>query len=71
MIYEYKEMLLGEMGRGREAFRSTLNDEASNGWRYKGMIVHESDSYVLFEREIQPEPTDMAEETMDDDEATE
>lgn len=50
--YEYDMIIAGAMGRGRDNFLTFLNEKAAAGWRYKTMLIHESDTYYLFEKNV-------------------
>ena len=53
--YEYKTMLLGHV-RGIDPLLESVNAQAAQGWRLKSFFTHESDSHIMFEREVEPKP---------------
>lgn len=57
--YEYKAQLLGHV-RGIGPLLESINTTADDGWKVKTLFMHESDSYILFERER----TEMCDLTM-------
>jgi len=56
--YEYDAVHVGswrKQGSGIDTFLAALNARAADGWRLKSLFLHESDSYVMLERELPDE----------------
>jgi hypothetical protein len=66
--YEYDAVAVGswrQKGSGIATFLEELNSRGADGWKLKTIFLHESDSYVMLERELADKPDPKAEEVAD------